>query len=262
MKNSEELKKIVRDKYADIALAPKQGGCCSDKEPVDYSVFSESYQTQPGYVKEADLGLGCGLPTEHAGIMPGDSVLDLGSGAGNDCFVARSIVGENGRVTGLDFTDEMLEKAKKNNEKMGYSNVEFIKGDIESMPLADAGFDVVISNCVLNLVPDKQKAFAEIHRVLRDSGHFCVSDIVLKGELPEALQEAATLYAGCVSGALQMEEYLDIIEKQGFHSIAIKKDREIEVPDEMLLPYVSKEKLDAYRKSGAGIYSITVVAMK
>jgi len=263
MKNSEALKKIVKDKYADIAMAPKTGGCCgSDDECVDYSVFSESYAAQPGYLKDADMGLGCGLPTEHANISKGDAVLDLGSGAGNDCFVARSIVGESGKVTGLDFTDEMLEKANLNNKKLGYSNVDFVKGDIESMPLPDSAYDIVISNCVLNLVPDKAKAFSEIYRVLNADGHFCISDVVLKGDLPEELREAATLYAGCVSGALQMEAYLKIIEDAGFRNIEIKKAREIDVPDALLLPYVTKEKLDAYRRTGAGIYSITLVANK
>ena len=262
MKNPETLKQIVKDKYADIVMAPKKGCCCSPDEGLDYSVFSESYTSQQGYMEDADLGLGCGLPTEHAGINPGDSVLDLGSGAGNDCFVARSIVGDTGKVTGLDFTDEMLEKAVKNNEKMGYTNVDFIKGDIEKMPLGDGSYSVVISNCVLNLVPDKVKAFSEINRVLKPEGHFCVSDIVLKGDLPVELREAATLYAGCVSGALQKDEYLKIIDETGFQMVAVKKERVIDVPDEMLLPYVSKEKLEAYRHSGAGIYSITVVGYK
>jgi SAM-dependent methyltransferase len=263
MKNSEELKKIVKDKYADIAMAPKTAGCCcSDDDCVDYSVFSESYAAQPGYVKEADMGLGCGLPTEHANISEGDSVLDLGSGAGNDCFVARSIVGESGKVTGLDFTDEMLVKANINKDKLGYKNVDFVKGDIEAMPLPDSAYDVVISNCVLNLVPDKEKAFKEIRRVLNADGHFCISDVVLKGELPDELREAATLYAGCVSGALQKEAYLKVIEDAGFRNIEIKKEREIDVPDSLLQPYVSREKLEAYRKTGTGIYSITVVAEK
>jgi SAM-dependent methyltransferase len=262
MNTSDELKKIVRDKYAGIALTPKKNCCCSDKEVVDYSVFNESYASQPGYMEDANLNLGCGIPTEHAGLKEGQSVLDLGSGAGNDCFVARSIVGEKGKVTGLDFTDEMLHKAKANNAKLGYANVDFIKGDIEKMPLPDAAYDVVISNCVLNLVPDKEKAFSEIERVLKTTGHFCVSDIVLKGDLPDDMREAAALYAGCVSGALQKEDYLGIIEKIGFHNIQVRKEREIEVPDEMLRPHVSEDKLDAYRQSGAGIYSITVVAEK
>ena len=265
MKNSETLKQIVKDKYADIAMAPKTGGCCgcSDSDQgLDYSVFSESYATQKGYMKDADLGLGCGLPTEHADILPGNAVLDLGSGAGNDCFVARSIVGETGKVTGLDFTDEMLVKANRNNAIMGYTNVDFVKGDIEQMPLPDEIYDVVISNCVLNLVPDKQKAFSEINRVLKPGGHFSVSDIVLKGDLPDDMREAATLYAGCVSGALQKDDYLKTIEDAGFQKIAIKKERDINVPDDMLLPYISKENLEGYRQSGAGIYSITVTGYK
>ena len=206
MKNSDSLKEIVRDKYAEIAIASnrKQCGCRGDRKP-DYSVLSLDYTVKEGYVEEADLKLGCGIPTDHAGIREGDRVLDLGSGAGNDVFVARRIVGESGSVTGMDFTDEMLEKARGNNEKMAYSNVEFVKGDIEDIPLPENSYDVVISNCVLNLVPDKQKAFAEIMRVLKPGGHFCVSDIVLKGELPDDMREAASLYAGCVSGALQKQ---------------------------------------------------------
>ncbi len=264
MQNPETLKQIVKDKYAGIAMAPKkQGGCCGcgDQE-TDYYVFNESYATQQGYVEDADLGLGCGLPTEHAAIKAGDHVLDLGSGAGNDCFVARSIVGEKGAVTGLDFTDEMLEKAKENNKKLGFSNVDFVKGDIEQIPLPDSTYDVVISNCVLNLVPDKTAAFSEMKRVLKTGGHFCVSDIVLKGNLPDELREAAALYAGCVSGALQKEDYMKVIHDTGFTQVEVKKERVIDVPDDMLLPYVSKEQLASYRNSGAGIFSITVVATK
>ncbi len=262
MKNPEELKQIVKDKYSEIALAPKQrGGCCGDKE-LDYSIMSLDYTQKPGYVADADLKLGCGVPTDHAGIKEGDSVLDLGSGAGNDVFVARSIVGESGSVTGLDFTDKMLEKAKKNNQKMGFKNVDFVKGDIEQIPLPDNSYDVVISNCVLNLVPDKQKAYTEIKRVLKPGGHFCVSDIVLKGELPEDMREAAALYAGCVSGALQKEDYLAIIEDGGFQNVEVKSERLNDVPDEYLLEIVSQETIDAYRATGAGIFSITVVASK
>jgi SAM-dependent methyltransferase len=262
MKNPEELKQIVKDNYADIALAPNKGsGCCGDKEP-DYAVLNLDYTQKPGYVADADLKLGCGIPTDHAGIKHGDHVLDLGSGAGNDCFVARSIVGEKGSVTGLDFTDEMLAKANRNNEKMGFKNVEFVKGDIEQIPLPNNTYDVVISNCVLNLVPDKVKAFSEIRRVLKPGGHFCVSDIVLKGELPDELQEAAALYAGCISGALQKEDYLQIVADAGFEGVVVKDEMINDVPDEYLLESVSQEAIDAYRKSGAGIYSITVVADK
>jgi len=217
---NKDLKLIVKEKYSLIANQSKlqnetsccgAGGCCST---VDYSVFSESYDKEKGYNPDADLGLGCGIPTRFANIKAGDSVLDLGSGAGNDCFVARALVGETGKVTGIDFTDAMLEKARANNAKLGYTNVEFVKGDIEEMPLADNQFDVVVSNCVLNLVPDKTKAFSEIMRVLKQGGHFCVSDVVIKGELPGKLQKDAEMYAGCVSGAIDINEYIGIIENK------------------------------------------------
>jgi ubiquinone/menaquinone biosynthesis C-methylase UbiE len=224
--------------------------------------MSLDYSKLDGYVENADLQLGCGIPTNYAGIKPGNRVLDLGSGAGNDCFVARSIVGEKGFVTGLDFTDEMIHKAQRNNIMMGYENVEFVKGDIENIPLPDNSNDVVISNCVMNLVPDKEKGFSEIMRVLEPGGHFCVSDIVLKGELPENMREAAALYAGCVSGALQKEDYLHIVRAQGYSSVEVKEERIIDVPDDFLMKYVSKETIESYRSSGAGIFSVTVVGTK
>jgi SAM-dependent methyltransferase len=262
MKDPDKLKAIVREKYADIALeSNRKKCCCGDKEP-DYSMLNLDYTKLDGYVEEADLKLGCGIPTEHAGIRKGDRVLDLGSGAGNDCFVARSIVGEEGFVTGLDFTDEMLEKASQNNKKMGFTNVEFITGDIEKIPLQDDSYDVVISNCVLNLVPDKEQAFSEIRRVLKPGGHFCVSDIVLKGDLPDDMREAAALYAGCVSGALQKEAYLGIVKDAGFAEVEVKDERVNDLPDEYFIQYVSSEALQHYRDSGAGIFSITVVGTK
>jgi len=262
-KSPDALKQIVKDKYAGIALATekKRCSCCGDKEP-DYSMINLDYSKMDGYVQEADLKLGCGIPTGYAGIKEGDHLLDLGSGAGNDCFVARSIVGDTGHITGLDFTEEMLLKANRNNSRMAFKNVEFIKGDIEQIPLADNLFDVVISNCVLNLVPDKVKAFSEIKRVLKPGGHFCVSDIVLKGDLPEDMREAAALYAGCVSGALQKEDYLQIVVESGFSDVEVKEERTYDVPDDVLLPHVSQETLNVYRASGAGIFSITVVGTK
>ena len=263
-----DLKLIVKEKYSSIAAQSKvQNGssccgstsCCDD---MDYTIFSDDYSGQPGYNPDADLGLGCGLPTEFAGIEKGNSVLDLGSGAGNDCFVARALTGETGKVTGLDFTDAMLEKARKNNEKLGYSNIEFVKGDIENMPLPDDSFDVVISNCVLNLVPDKEKAFSQIFRVLKSGGHFCISDVVLNGTLPENLKEAAEMYAGCVSGAIQKTDYLQIIAGHGFTEIAIRKEKQIVIPDEILANYLSPEELKNFKNSGTGIFSITVTATK
>jgi arsenite methyltransferase len=266
---AEDLKLVVKEKYGSIAsqsslLKQPQGccgpsGCCGELE---FSMTGDEYSSVAGYNPDADLGLGCGLPTEFAGIKPGDSVLDLGSGAGNDCFVARTIVGETGKVTGLDFTEEMIRKAQQNLVKTGFKNIEFIQGDIEEMPLPDSTFDVVISNCVLNLVPDKQKAFSEIQRVLKPGGHFCISDVVLNGELPAGLKEAAEMYAGCVSGALQKADYLDIIEKQGFSKIEIKKEKPIIIPDAVLANYLDEKKIENFKQSGTGIFSITVTANK
>jgi arsenite methyltransferase len=266
--DAKDLKLIVKEKYGKIAdqggLA-NQSSCCSNNcgcSDSTYTVFSDDYSKLKGYNPDADLGLGCGIPTEYAGIKPGDHVLDLGSGAGNDCFVARAIVGETGNVTGLDFTDAMLAKANENNRKLGYSNVEFVKGDIEEMPLPDNTFDVVVSNCVLNLVPDKNKAFGEIMRVLKPGGHFCVSDVVLKGNLPESLRKDAEMYAGCVSGAVKMDEYLEIIRKQGFSDRKVHKQKEISIPDEVLANYLSKEEISTFKNGETGIFSITVSGHK
>lgn len=263
-----DLKKVVQEKYSYIAKQPKQqntssccgsSGCCGDLE---ISMIGDEYKNIKGHNPDADLGLGCGLPTEFAGIKAGDSVLDLGSGAGNDCFVARAIVGESGKVTGIDFTDAMLEKAKLNNQKLGYTNIEFVKGDIEEMPLPENTYDVVISNCVLNLVPDKKKAFKEIYRVLKPGGHFCVSDVVILGILPEKIKQDAEMYAGCVSGAVQKDDYLKIIKDNGFRETIIHKKKEIEIPNSILLNYITLEELRLFKKEKTGIYSITVTGIK
>jgi SAM-dependent methyltransferase len=265
---AEDLKLIVQKKYGEIADQDKmqnQSSCCGSTcgcSDSTYSIFSDDYSKLEGYNPDADLGLGCGLPTEHAGIKPGDAVLDLGSGAGNDCFVARAIVGDQGKVTGLDFTDAMLVKARINAAKLNYTNVEFVRGDIESMPLPSNIYDVVISNCVLNLVPDKTKAFAEIYRVLKNTGHFCVSDVVLNGELPETLKNDATMYAGCVAGALQKDEYLDIISQAGFTNVEVKKVKRIDIPDEILTGYFDEKNLKEFKSGSTGIFSITVTAEK
>lgn len=266
--NANDLKIVVQEKYGEVAKQSKaqnQSSCCGTTDccdTMDYTIFSDDYTKLKGYNADADLGLGCGLPTEHAAINEGNAVLDLGSGAGNDCFVARTLTGESGKVTGLDFTEEMLAKANINLGKTGFKNIDFIKGDIENMPLPNNSFDVVISNCVLNLVPDKKKAFSEIHRVLNNGGHFCISDVVLKGELPKNLQGAAEMYAGCVSGAIQIEDYLDIIKAQGFSKVEIKKKKAIVIPDNILLNYINQEELDVFKKDNIGIFSITVNAIK
>ncbi len=265
---SEDLKRIVKEKYSEIAKQSKEqneSSCCGATgscSSVDCTVFSENYGKQKGYNPDADLGLGCGIPTQFALIKEGDSVLDLGSGAGNDCFVARAIVGETGKVTGIDFTDEMLKKADENVKKLGHTNVEFIKGDIEEMPMPNNQYDVVLSNCVLNLVPDKNKAFSEIFRVLKPDGHFCVSDVVIKGNLPEKLRKDAEMYAGCVSGAIEMDEYLGIIKQNGFKNIQIHKQKEISIPEDTLGKYLTSEERAGFNNGGIGIFSITVSGFK
>ena len=265
---NDELKDIVKEKYSEIANQSKQQneisccgstGCCGD---VDYTIFSEKYDTLKGYNPDADLGLGCGLPTEFAQIKAGDTVIDLGSGAGNDCFVARALVGDAGKVIGIDFTEAMINKARENAKKMNYSNVEFRFGDIEKMPVTANKADVIISNCVLNLVPDKAKAFKEIYRVLKPGGHLSVSDVVLKGELPDKMKQAAEMYAGCISGAVQIEEYLKIMKDEGLNNILLQKQKLVSIPDDVLSNYLTDEEIENYKKSGTGIYSITVYAEK
>ena len=267
MNNQKDLKELVKEKYGEIAKSSSSccgpSSCCgSANEIVGYTVMNDEYSHLEGYVADADLSLGCGLPTEFAGIKKGDTVIDLGSGAGNDVFVARAIVGEEGKIIGVDMTKEMIEKAEQNNSKLGYTNVEFRFGDIEDLPLADNLADVVVSNCVLNLVPDKQKAFSEIYRTLKPGAHFCVSDIVVKGELPPELKKSAEMYAGCVAGAIQQEDYLVMIKEAGFINTEIKKTKVIELPDDVLLQYQDKDQLQSYKFSGVGIFSITVVAEK
>lgn len=264
-----DIKTVVKEKYSQIAVQSDESestGCCCGPSSsccgTGYTVFSESYETLDGYNADADLGLGCGIPTDYAGIKHGDSVLDLGSGAGNDCFVARALVGDAGYVTGLDFTEAMVEKARMNASKLGFKNVEFVYGDIEEMPLSDNSFDVVISNCVLNLVPDKQKAFSEMFRVLKSGGHFSVSDVVIKGDLPDKLKEDAEMYAGCVSGAVLIDEYLDLIRGAGFNDIKIQKQRIIELPDELLRNYLSGKEIETFSTGDTGIISITVTACR
>jgi len=159
-------------------------------------------------------------------------------------------------------TEEMISKANINNAKLGYKNVDFHLGEIEDMPLDNDTADVIVSNCVLNLVPDKVKAFAEIYRVTKSGGHFCVSDIVLKGELPAQLKKSAEMYAGCVAGAVQQDEYLKIIEQAGFKNVEIKKTKVIELPDNILEEYLSREGMKTYKESKIGIFSITVVGYK
>ncbi len=267
METQDQLKEIVRQKYSEIALQDKEtnqssccgSGCCSTEV---YNIMSDDYNQLEGYNPDADLGLGCGLPTQFAKIKEGNTVIDLGSGAGNDAFIARHEVGEKGKVIGIDFTPAMIEKARTNAEKLGFNNVEFRQGDIEKMPVGGNVADVIVSNCVLNLVPNKDGVFKEIFRVLKSGGHFSISDIVLQGVLPDTIRSAAEMYAGCVSGAIQKEEYLRLIESNGFTNITLQKEKQIIIPDDILSAYLSAEEIQRFKSSGTGIYSITVYAEK
>lgn len=267
MKTDQELKDIVKDRYAKIAeqgKAENAASCCGATTPSNkvYNIMMDDYSETGGYVEDADLGLGCGLPTQFAKIEKGDTVIDLGSGAGNDCFVARHETGAEGKVIGIDFTPVMIEKARANAEKLGFNNVEFRQGDIDAMPVNNDVADVIVSNCVLNLVPNKQKVMGEIFRVLKPGGHFSISDIVLVGNLPEALKEDAEMYAGCVAGAIQKTEYLQYIKDAGFQNIQIQKEKPIVIPNDILEKYLSAEAIKTFNISGAGIFSITVYAEK
>jgi arsenite methyltransferase len=267
MTTEQELKELVRQKYSEIALQDKEtnqssccgsGGCSTDV----YNIMSDDYSNLEGYNPDADLGLGCGLPTQFAKIKKGDVVIDLGSGAGNDAFVARAETGETGKVIGIDFTPAMIAKARENAEKLGFHNVEFRQGDIEKMPVTSNVADVIVSNCVLNLVPNKDGVVKEIYRALKPGGHFSISDIVLEGQLPKEIKEAAEMYAGCVAGAIQKQAYLEVIESNGFKNITIQKDKPIIIPDDILKQYLSEEQLATFKQSGTGIRSITVYAEK
>jgi ubiquinone/menaquinone biosynthesis C-methylase UbiE len=267
METSEQLKELVRKKYGEIALQEKESnqssccgsGCCSAEV---YNIMTEDYSTLEGYNPDADLGLGCGLPTQFAKIRKGDTVVDLGSGAGNDCFIARKEAGEDGRVIGIDFTPAMLDKARANADKLGYRNVEFRQGDIENIPVSANVANVIVSNCVLNLVPDKDKVFKEIFRVLKPNGHFSISDVVLVGDLPESLKKDAEMYAGCVAGAIQKDAYLGLIADNGFSSITIQKEKRIDIPDDILSNYMTESDLKEFKECSTGVFSITVFAEK
>lgn len=267
MQTENELKELVKEKYGEIAgqsRTKNASSCCGSgacSEEV-YNLMADDYTQLKGYNPDADLGLGCGLPTEFAKIKKGDTVIDLGSGAGNDCFIARALTGETGKIIGIDFTEKMVEKARTNAEKLGYHNVEFRFGDIEKMPVSADVADVVVSNCVLNLVPNKFNVLKEVYRVLKPGGHFSISDIVLEGELPAQLKQAAEMYAGCVSGAIQKQVYLELITSTGFINVTVQKEKIITVPDDILLNYISKEDIVAFKNSGMGIYSVTVYAEK
>lgn len=267
MPTEEQLKEIVRKKYSEIALQDKEtnmssccgaGGCSTEV----YNIMSDDYTTLEGYNADADLGLGCGLPTQFARIKKGDVVVDLGSGAGNDCFVARHETGETGKVIGIDFTPAMVDKARANAEARGFNNVEFRQGDIEHMPISANVADVIVSNCVLNLVPNKNGVFQEIYRVLKPGGHFSISDVVLVGALPDGLRKDAEMYAGCVAGAIQKQVYMELIDANGFQNVIIQKEKAIVIPDDILKNYLTQDEINSFKTGDTGIFSITVFAQK
>ena len=267
MDTNDQIKEMVKQKYSEIALQDQEtnassccgsGGCSTEV----YNIMSDEYAHLEGYNPDADLKLGCGLPTEFAKIKPGDTVVDLGSGAGNDCFVARHETGVSGKVIGIDFTENMVDKARTNAEKLGFNNVEFRLGDIEKMPISSDVADVVVSNCVMNLVPDKPKAFAEVFRVLKAGGHFSISDIVLTGDLPEKIKNAAEMYAGCVASAILKDDYLKIIKEAGFKNLTLQKEKPIVIPTDILKQYLNEEEITAYNANKTNIYSITVYGEK
>jgi len=267
METSDQIKDMVRQKYSEIALQDVNtnassccgsGGCSTEV----YNIMNDEYDHLKGYNPDADLKLGCGLPTEFAKIKNGDTVVDLGSGAGNDCFVARHETGANGKVIGIDFTEAMVRKARLNAEKLGFNNVEFRLGDIEDIPVSNDVADVVVSNCVMNLVPDKKKAFSEVYRILKSGGHFSISDIVLTGDLPERIKNAAEMYAGCVASAIKKDDYLGIIKAAGFKFVTVQKEKAIIIPDDILKNYLNDEEISVYNSNKNIIFSITVHAEK
>lgn len=269
LNDNQAKKELVKQRYSELALSAdeQKGKCCCGTNPAApskkvYTIMSEDYTQLKGYEADADLGVGCGLPTEYAGLKEGNTVLDLGSGAGNDCFIARAEVGETGKVIGVDFSPQMIEKARKNATKRGYTNVEFIEGDIENMPLPDNSVDVVVSNCVLNLLPKKDKIFKEIYRVLKKGGHFCISDVVLNGTFPKEFTDNASMYAGCIASAIQREDYLSEIEKANFTNIKVERTKTVVIPDEVLQENLDEPTIAKYKAGNVGIYSITVTGIK
>lgn len=261
------LREFVRKKYAEIVKTDE--GCCGptccgteQAGSGNFNMIGDAYNGVEGYVADADLGLGCGLPVNHAELKPGHTVLDLGSGAGLDAFVARREVGETGRIIGVDMTPEMIAKARENTEALGYSNVEFRLGEIEKLPVEPDSIDVVISNCVLNLVPDKLRAFAEIYRVLKPGGHFCISDIVASQALPDWTMKVAELYAGCVAGAMPKTDYLELISRNRFEDVIVRTERRIDIPDDVIAEFASSKQIGDAKARNLHVMSITVTARK
>ncbi|MFB6232376.1 MAG: arsenite methyltransferase [Salinibacter sp.] len=260
--NPDALKDAVREKYA--ALATENESCCGSSEGCDSGAeFDVSRDYADAVLAEtADLDLGCGRPTDHADLRMGEHILDLGSGAGMDAFVARRDVGPEGHVHGVDLAEEMVEKARENADNLDYDNVTFEVGDIEDLPVEDGTFDVILSNCVLNLVPDKRAAFRQMHRALRPGGRFSVSDIVHDGTLPSGLREAAELHVGCVAGAMERDAYLGRLREVGFSGVRVATEKIISLPDDLLAEHSEGDRGADVRAGDAGLQSVTVVGRR
>lgn len=272
--NEQNIKKEVRKRYAKVAKT--SGSCCSSKVSCCSAPQSAQVSNLIGYSKEemaavpdgANLGLGCGNPTALASLKEGERVLDLGSGAGFDCFLASKKVGAKGKVIGVDMTPEMLDKARANAAKGKYANVEFRLGEIENLPVADNSVDVIISNCVINLAPNKKRVFEEAFRVLAPKGRVMVSDIVLLKPLPEAVRESVEAYAGCIAGAEIKDNYLDAIRKAGFTDVKVLDEKtypiEYIVSEEVFDEALGRLKMsqEELKTTADSVVSIKVSAVK
>jgi SAM-dependent methyltransferase len=278
----EEIKKVVRKNYADIAK--QNTSCCGPQVPVNPTKASSCCGSPPtasdmskkmGYSEEelsklpegANLGLGCGNPVALAALKEGDTYVDLGSGAGIDCFLAADKVGKSGKVIGVDMTPEMIDRARENAKKAGIENVEFRLGEIEHLPVADNSVDVITSNCVINLSPDKKAVFNDAYRVLKPGGKVLISDIVLLKELPEAVLQSVEAYVGCVSGALPKDEYLNLVKEAGFENVEVVSENsagDIWVNDPLALSIIEQLgiTMEEAKEMGKSIVSLKFSAVK
>jgi SAM-dependent methyltransferase len=266
MNDTKDIKDSLRQRFNDIAFQSEEyveeecgcgSGCGCHSGPA-----SGDYYDEPGYHPYADLGLGTGIPTRFASIKPGDTVVDLGCGAGIDSFLAREKTGPAGKVIGVDMTERMVEKARKNADLAGYNNVEFRLGEIENIPVHEKTAQVVIANGALNLVPEKQRAFNEIYRVLKHHGQLCISDIMTRGEMPKGLKVDAEMYMGCMTGTMHLEECIAMLQTAGLEEIKVEEAIKLELPDAMLHYYLPPEEVGAFREGEPGIYSVTLTAEK
>ncbi|MEM4258183.1 MAG: arsenite methyltransferase [Candidatus Thermoplasmatota archaeon] len=276
MMKDHDIRKIVRKEYAEIATqktcgcGPNFSSCCGGSQQAEHMGKKVGYSDEDikAVPEGANLGLGCGNPVAVASLKKGEIVLDLGSGAGFDCFLAAQRVGPTGRVIGVDMTPEMLEKARANAQKGGYTNVEFRLGEIEHLPIADNSIDVILSNCVINLSPDKKTVFQEAFRVLKPGGRLMISDIVLLGQLPEALQKSVTAYVGCVSGAELKKTYIKLIQKAGFKDVTVVDETKYPIDfilqDETVQAALNKEHFSEEQQKmlASNVISIKIEAKK